>query len=478
MSQLPFDWTPSNADDQGAATPPPSPGPAPSGPPTPWTVSRLGTCILDALSVGVPDPVDVVGEVANWTLRNGHWYFSLRDDSATVQCVMWASDVAGTDMTPESGDRVVVRGSVTHWARQGRTQLRVRRIKRDGVGDLQAAYRRLCDEFRSAGWFDDAAKKPLPRVPERIAVLTSGVSAALQDVLRTAGDRWPACQLMLVDVPVQGAAAASRIAQAIASVDAAAPELGIEAMLVTRGGGSIEDLWAFNERVVAEAVHAAVTPIVAAIGHESDTTIIELIADVRASTPTRAMDLLLPSRTDELARLDLLADGLGRRMRHHLTLRRQHVATAEAALIEALGRRLSISRRRVDAASEAMTRRQPHARLASRRKGVEAATARLRQAMVVRLHGGVSRLQQADLRSVTRGMLERREAQVEQLQGVLSAVGPESVLDRGYSITVDVDGRVVRSVSDVAAGDPLTTKLADGSIDSLVRSIDAAEPSR
>ena len=466
MGQLPLDWSPE---------PQPAESRSASGAsaPTPWTVSRLGGCITDALAAGVPDPVDVVGEVANWTERNGHWYFSLRDESATISCVMWASDTARATMRPASGDRVVVRGGVTHWSRQGRTQLRVRRIKPDGQGDLQAAYRRLCDQCRAAGWFDDSIKKPLPRVPRRIAILTSPVGAALQDVVRTAGDRWPACRLLLVDIPVQGAASAQEIAQAISRVDAAATEMGIDAMLVTRGGGSIEDLWAFNERAVVEAVHHAVTPIVAAIGHESDTTIIEFVADVRASTPTRAIDVLLPSREDEQARLDLLTADLRRRAAQSMSQRRQRLGSHQAHLKSNSLQLLAGARQQLAGYSEALMARQPHARLARRRQQLEEAAATLRRVISGRMQMAQSRLEQLDVRQVIGTQIERWGATVRQLEGVLAAVGPESVLQRGFSLTTDSAGRVIRDASGIKPGDSLYTHLVHGRVESEVRVVDA-----
>lgn len=466
MGQLPLDWSPSSS-------PPESPPSAAGEPPTPWSVSRLGTCITDALANGVPDPVDVVGEVANWTERNKHWYFSLRDEAATVSCVMWASDAARAAMTPKSGDRVVVRGAVTHWARQGRTQLRVRRIKPEGEGDLQAAYRRLCDACRAAGWFDEAAKKALPRVPQRIAVLTSPVGAALQDVIRTAGDRWPACRLMLVDIPVQGAGSASQIAAAIQRVDAAAKDLKIDAMLVTRGGGSIEDLWGFNERVVAEAVHQARTPVVAAIGHESDTTIIELVADKRASTPTRAIDLMLPSRADEQARLDLLAADLRRRTAHAQTQCQQAVGRSRTQLITSARARLARARRRVAALSEALIARRPHARLARRRQHVDASAARLRRLVERQMQAAHTRLASCDLQQVTSARQASWVATVGRLEGVLEAVGPASVLQRGFSLTTDSAGRVIQDASQLKPGDAMHTQLMCGRLESEVRIVDA-----
>ena len=210
-------------------------------PDPPMTVAMLSQRIEAALAQGLPANIRVEGEVANAVVRNSHQYFSLREPDASIGCVMWASDAQRCTHDLRDGDRVIAVGSVVHWARAGRTQLRVRRIEPVGEGELLATFRARCDTLREQGYFDPSARKPLPACPRRIAVLTSATGAAVHDVVATAKRRFPACGLLLVDVPVQGPTAAARIAAAIRRVDRAHKSLRIDAIILTRGGGSLED---------------------------------------------------------------------------------------------------------------------------------------------------------------------------------------------------------------------------------------------
>lgn len=451
MKQLPLDWSPGGADRI-----------------PPLTVSELGSRISTALATGVQDPVRVAGEIGTFSERNGHWYFNLKDDKAIVQCVCWASAAQRVKHQPAAGEAVEIVGTVVHWSPQGRTQLRVEQIERAGEGDQQAAFRRLCAELRGLGWFSDESKQTLPRYPRRVAVITSGAGAALQDVLATGSRLWPACELVLVDVPVQGAGAAEKIAAAIAATDAAAKAQGIEAILLTRGGGSAEDLQAFNDRSIAAAIHAAATPLIAAIGHESDTSIAELVADRRASTPTQAAMVLLPNREDESQRLDLLAESLLLRFERFVGQRIERVAGAERAMTTGMRRRVALARQRHLSAETAIIARRPHALLAARRAVVDDAAARMRRGLMQRVIDSRARVDRNQLGSGVRRAIVKSAALLEERQRVLEAVGPEAVLARGYSLTTDAAGHVVRSSDDVQAGDELVTRVADGTLRSTV----------
>ncbi|MDP7069869.1 MAG: exodeoxyribonuclease VII large subunit [Phycisphaerales bacterium] len=452
MNQLPFDWKPAER---------PSERPA-------MTVTDLARRIAAALEQGVPDPVRVQGEVAAFSERRGHWYFTLRDDEASIQCVMWASDVRRGARAIAMGDVVRADGTVVHWAPQGRTQVRVRSVSPVGAGDRLAAFRRLCEELRGMGWFDESARAPLPEVPRRVALLTSAAGAAVHDVRAEARRRWPACRIDLIDVPVQGEGAAARMAEVIGRVDAEAGTLGIDALILTRGGGSAEDLQAFNERVLAEAVHAASVPIVAAIGHESDTTIAELVADRRASTPTQAVMVLLPDREEEAQRLTLLRESLDRRLRALVSAFRERSSRADAALQAARRLRLAAASQRLARGEAAMLSRRPHATLAAHRAIASQCAARLEQCMLKRVTAGRAALASLPLDRVARHRIEQSEARLRQRVRVLEAVGPESVLARGFSLTRTAAGAVVRDASDVRPGEELDTRVASGTIRSIV----------
>ena len=275
----------------------------------PLSVSQASERILRAVE-GI-GRVRVVGEVSNFSSPR-HWYFTLKDDESQIGCVMWASRTSAVGFAPATGMEVIVTGTITHYGKGGRTQIDVQSMERRGEGLLQARYEALRRELDEKGWFRAERRRPLPAFPRRVAVITSFQADALQDVLKTARIRAPFVDILVVGVPVQGEAAAPAVAQAIAAVDRRADELGIDAMIVTRGGGSIEDLWAFNERIVAEAVFNAKTPVISAIGHESDVTIIDFVADHRASTPTQAVMELFPDREAEGEQVDSLSGRMNR----------------------------------------------------------------------------------------------------------------------------------------------------------------------
>ncbi|MHC4219664.1 MAG: exodeoxyribonuclease VII large subunit, partial [Planctomycetota bacterium] len=221
----------------GAETPPEDPS-------RNLTVSEVSELVKSALEGHTPSPLRVIGQVSNLSSR-GHWYFSLKDESAVLGCVAWASTARGFGFVPAEGDEVIATGHLSFYGPQGRTQLYVRGLEPVGAGALELRFRALCDELRKLGYFDEARKKPLPHLPRRVAVITSAAGAAVQDVIATAAGRLPAVGLVLIDVRVQGDGAAAEIAAAIRHADARRGELGLDAILVTRGGGSVEDLWAF-----------------------------------------------------------------------------------------------------------------------------------------------------------------------------------------------------------------------------------------
>ncbi|MEE9404378.1 MAG: exodeoxyribonuclease VII large subunit, partial [Algisphaera sp.] len=259
----------------------------------PWSVSRLAGHVKRALQEGLPTKVRVAGEISNFSDRN-HWYFSLKDADASIRAVMFASSARRVGFPVQAGMAVVATGRVDFYNAQGSVQLYVDKLEPVGQGARELALRVLMEELREAGYFAPERKKPLPAVPRRIAVVTSRSAAALQDVINTAQQRWAGCELVLVDVRVQGDAAAGQIAAAIRRLSAQGASQGIDAVILTRGGGSIEDLWAFNEREVADALFECTLPVVAAIGHETDTTVAELVADRRCATPTQAAMTLVP----------------------------------------------------------------------------------------------------------------------------------------------------------------------------------------
>lgn len=428
------------------------PRPAP-----PLRVSQAAELIRAALEGGLPAPLRVVGEVSGLACRD-HWYFSLKDATSVIRCVAWASSARAFGFVPTEGTEVVATGHVSHYARQGSTQLYVSHLVPVGAGALELRFRAMCDELRRLGYFDEARKKRLPAFPRRIAVITSRSGAALRDVLVTAAQRCPAVSIVLIDVRVQGEGAAAGVAAAIARADRLAGELEIDAILVTRGGGSPEDLWTFNERLVADAAYRCRLPLVAAIGHESDTTVIELVADVRAATPTQAAMRLVPDAGELRRQVEHLRHRLG-----FLT-----------------ARRLERERERLAAAARSPVLRGPGAAIAQARTRLQERRLRLDRAMRRRadLRPGLLALARRLAQAAARHLGRRRE-RAGALRQRLEGVSPLAVLGRGYSLTTTADGTLVSSVRDVAAGLVIVTQVRDGAIESVVaraRAASAAEP--
>ena len=416
------------------------------------SVSELSGRIHNTLE-GRIGRVDVEGQINSPKLGH-HWYFTLTDGDSKIDCAMWASRVSAikpAGWEPSQGDQVVVRGTVGHYAKYGKTQIYVERIKPAGdeKGKLQQEYDALIKELQEAGWFDVAHKKPLPTYPKRIAVITSKSSAAVRDVIETARQRWPAVGLLIVNVPVQGEASAPSIIDALQRVDNAAEKLGIDAIIVTRGGGSLEELWSFNDRGVVEAAFNCNTPIVAAIGHESDTSIIELVADHRASTPTQAAMVLIPD-ADELSQMiqhyaSRLESSVQREIERGTSRIQRSLVTMAA------GASAGIHSRSVRIATivETLMARRPHMLLRARQKRVMTATSILKA-------------------SIDRNMASKVHW-IDERAASLDAIGPLAVLQRGYSLTQDEDGSIVRSIADVKAGQHIQTVVSDGTIDSTVK---------
>lgn len=426
----------------------------PTSPSPPISVSEVSKKINDALE-GRIGRVDVVGQVNSPRLGK-HWYFSLTDGESKIDCIMWTSSVSALASSelrgwqPEQGDQVIIRGTVSHYAKFGKTQMVVQRIKPVGEekGKLQLEYEALLKEYREKGWFDEEHKKPLPRYPRRIAVITSASSAALQDVIETSRRRMPSVELLVVNAVMQGDASPDSVSEAIERVDAAAEQLGVDAIIVTRGGGGLEELWSFNNRQVVEATFNCHTPLVVAIGHESDTSIIELVADHRASTPTQATMVLVPDREELIQMVDHLTIRLSsvllqsiERWSAAITHVQQHLVATVASSIHSIA--LYIAAR-----SELLATKRPHALVQARQKRLL--------------------MMQSELSRVTIHNVTSRAHRLDSLQTRLDSTGPMEVLRRGFSLTQDSSGKVVRTSKDVKEGEHIRTVLADGTIESTV----------
>jgi len=363
------------------------------------------------------------GEISNFRpASSGHWYFTLKDEAAQVDCVMFRSRAAALDWEPAEGMRVEARVLVTLYEPRGRFQLNVEHMRRAGLGPLYERFLKLKARLEKEGLFDAAAKRDIPAFPRTIGVVTSRQAAALRDVLTTLRRRNPSIAVIVYPVPVQGDGAAAKIAQTLAIANARAE---CDVLLLVRGGGSIEDLWQFNEEAVARAIRASAIPVVVGVGHETDVTIADFAADRRAPTPTAAAEMVSPSREELLARVAELAQR----------------ATREAL------RRIEYAMQTVDALARRLVH--PRERLRTSRQLLEQLAARLSSAAARRL--------------------DNFAAQLAQLRAALASLNPSAVLERGYSLTRDARGEVVLDAARVAEGDRLTTTLAKGWLESEVR---------
>ena len=433
-------------------------------------VSALSLLIRNTLEGGV-GTVRVVGEMSNFRAVQGHWYFSLKDANARIDCMMFRSAADRCACTPVDGIAVIVTGQVTHYSPQGRTQIQCAKLELAGAGDLDAQFRQLCLELRGLGYFDESAKIPIPAMPMCIAILTSAGSAAEADCLDAVRQTFPSTKILAVDIRVQGAQAAQGIAAAISAVDASAKSLGIEVILVVRGGGSREDLWAFNERIVADAIRRCVTPIVTGIGHESDTTIADLVADFRAATPSRAVPEILPKREILHEQLAALGRRLSRAMTTHferargrielaarsrslvdpmtgLTIHRNRLMRDATALIHGMRERSNRCEQLLAGSITRLARMHPLSRLGTADTRLAAATASLRRS--------------------GRSLVDSADGRIESVSRTLEAIGPLAVLQRGYSLTLNASGSPVRSAKSLRLGEVIETVLADGQVRSVI----------
>jgi len=437
------------------------------------SVSQLAAVIDEAVKDHIARPLRVVGEVSNFTDRT-HWYFSMKDAGATISCVMFQFSAKKAGFTPAVGSEVVVTGFVDYYAPQGRISLRVEKIEPVGAGALELEFRRLCEELRGLGYFAPERKRPLPAFAARIAVVTSRTGAALQDVIDTCRRRSPHIEVCLIDVLVQGAAAAPAVAAAVEWVSANAARLEIDTLIVTRGGGSMEDLWAFNDRRVAEAIVRCSIPVAAAIGHETDTTIAELVADVRCATPTQAAMRATPDAAAVREQIDVARRRLSAGLLGTVTRSRQRLVSEARALGSAVRGAVSGRSRRVEQCSARLEQFKPAAVYEKRRAAVMLAGSRLHAAVARRVREAreVDAASAADRLegSLAQRVRADRERHVS-LDRQIELVGPSSVLARGYSVTFGPDGTALRRAEDARPGQVISTKLAEGTVASTVNGL-------
>ncbi|MDO9467270.1 MAG: exodeoxyribonuclease VII large subunit [Thiobacillus sp.] len=422
------------------------------------TVSELNRMARRALESQLP-LLWVEGEVSNFMrAASGHWYFSLKDASAQVRCVMFRGRNQFADFTPANGDHVEIRALPSLYEARGEFQLGAEQIRRAGAGRLYEAFLKLKAKLDAEGLFDPANKRALPRFPRTLGIVTSPQAAALHDVLTALARRMPGLPVILYPTPVQGAGAGAQIAAAIRTAGTRAE---CDVLLVCRGGGSLEDLWAFNDEAVARAIAASPMPVVSGVGHETDFTLADFAADLRAPTPTAAAELASPVRAELLMQLEQLT----RRLQHHLARRQQ----TEMQRLDYLARRLvhpaeQLRRRQADL--KQLAQRLHHAsgtRLATEQLRI----ARLSQRLTTPIH--VIRREQQRLdalglrtRRAVAGSLGQRQLTLDRYASSLTHLNPEGVLARGYSIVLQDNGAVVQDASALNAGERIGIRFHRG----------------
>ncbi len=446
------------------------PEPEPEGP---ESVGELTRRITNTLEVEFPQ-VWVVGEVSNFKRHtSGHLFFSLKDDRAALRCVMWRSTAERLKHEVADGTEVEARGRISVYAQRGDYQLYVSSLKPRGMGALEVAFRKLKEKLASEGLFDPAHKKPLPRFPRRIGVVTSETGAAVRDIIHVLTRRWPAAAILLAPARVQGEGAGREIIGSIENLNRIG---GVDVLIVGRGGGSLEDLWAFNEEPVARAIFASEVPVVSAVGHETDFSISDFVADVRAPTPSAAAEIVAPDRREIAAGLDASLRRMGRQMSHRLQRAKDRVDVAARSRYLAHPEELALARvqevedlaRRMAAGAAAAA--------ASCRLRIERAAAALSEyaprALWLEARAAV-RMAGHRLEAAGRTMLVHRwKARVDGLAARLEDLSPDRVLARGYSRTVlERTGATLRRGRDARPGDTLRTILAEGEVTSEVRDV-------
>ena len=412
--------------------------------------------------------VCVEGEVSGYRMQaSGHQYFTLKDERAQVACVWFAGRSSTRPVPLSDGMAVQVRGVATLYEVQGKFQINVRSVEASGTGLLQAKFDALKRRLQQEGLFDQGRKRPLPRYPRTVALLTSPTGAVVQDMVKVLGRRAPWVRVLVYPAKVQGAGAADEIAEGLRFLNEQSGKLlpEIDVIICGRGGGSMEDLWCFNEEAVARALFASRLPVVSAVGHETDFTIADFVADQRAATPSVAAEMVVPDRVALRAGVDASCLRIETSMQRAMRTWGQRLEFLErSALFREPRLRLEEASQRLDAAGEGLLR--------AGRMRLEKETHRiLRLGASVREHrpDQVLALKKQQIGSIAARFLRAATTRIFQEQRALQAVAhrlvllsPQGTLDRGYSITLDRDGAVVRGIAGVVAGDPVRVRVADG----------------
>jgi exodeoxyribonuclease VII large subunit len=411
-----------------------------------YSVTRLTREVRVLLDRGL-GVVWVEGELSNFSQpASGHWYFSLKDKDAQLRCAMFRMKNMLVGFTPRAGSQLLVRGRISVYEARGEYQLIVEHLEEAGLGALKREFERLKSQLAAEGLFAPARKRPLPRFPRRIGVVTSPTGAALRDILHILKRRYPPAAVLIYPTPVQGVAAAPALVRAL-SLASARRECDV--IVLARGGGSLEDLWAFNDERLARAIHACSVPVVCGVGHEVDFTIADFVADARAPTPSAAAELVVPDRLACLEALERSAQRLTGGMRRELRVAAVRLETTERRFkLAHPGVRLQQQMQRLDDFSQRLARRSPQDALQEYRARHQQLQTRLSRAW--------------------EQILARVAQRLALVQRGLHAVSPLATLTRGFAIVTHADGRVLSDAAAVAPGEEIEARLARGTLSARV----------
>ncbi len=386
------------------------------------------------------------GELSNVRRpQSGHYYLTIKDESAQISGVLFRGNQRGLTFQPVDGLLVRAYGDISVYERSGNYQIIIRRIEKSGKGELQEQFEKLKQKLLKEGLFDKSLKKPVPALPQHIGVVTSGTGAAIRDILNVISRRFPNLHLQLYPVKVQGAEAAKEIAGAIAYFD---KKKDMDVIIVGRGGGSMEDLWAFNEEVVARAIAACRIPVISAVGHEIDFTISDFVADLRAPTPSAAAELVV-----------------GRKKEYE-----KNISEMERRLLMTLREKITCLRNRLAAAQGSYVFKEPGNVVARHSQRLESIQMMMRHQLMESARQSRQRVDDLSIRMLHQARMwsQRCRYNLEKLESQINAYNPRAVLGRGYSLTKNRNGEIVRSAADVRANEIIDTELAEGSIESRV----------
>lgn len=434
-----------------------------------WTVRDLVSTVRTHIEREYGD-IWVEGEISNFRAHDsGHLYFTLKDQNAQLRAVMFRSSARLLRFRPENGMQIVLRGRVTVYEDRGELEISAEYLEPKGAGALQIAFDQLKAKLEAEGLFDSSRKRMIPALPRRIGVVTSPQAAALRDILNILRRRHHSANVLIFPAQVQGEAAASEVSDGIRYFNRAR---NVDVVIIARGGGSTEDLAAFNHEGLARTVASSEIPVISAVGHETDLTIIDFVADLRAPTPSAAAELVIRSRQEIEEHAEGLQQRLGRAIRYRLLMGRQVLTElsqhgAFARLMDAINQRqqkLDDLHYRLDRAERQILERQ--------RRRLESAAAAVRHYDVRRILAGIQKELEAEagaLAAAMRAGILRCRSRLDQLTGQLQALSPVAILDRGYALVFDAQGKLLKDAARVEPGDEISARLAKGSIKATVK---------